>query len=286
MATRKNSRGRKLASSHSSTQSKAGPGVNRKMRARMKALWKSPAYRRKMSAVVRKAWKSEDYRAMQSERSRRTWTGRNHTEATKRKISKSKIGTKLSAETRAKMSAAHKGKPSPALGHRHSEETRARMSAQRKGRKFSVKHRSNLSVALTGRVVPLSVRLKIGKASALRWETASDADYERIAKNGNRGKWTWYNGIHFRSSYEARFAKLLDLRKWAWVYEPRRFRLSTTSYLPDFFVPTMKCYVEIKGWLDPDSKEKIRLFREERPDLPLVVVTEPVLKQFESIVQD
>lgn len=276
MATRKNSRRGKSASSRGSTESK-----KRKMRAIMKARWASPAYRRKMRAMSRGLWKSDEYRAVQAENTRRVWTGRKHTAATKRKISEAKRGKRLSAKTRAKMSASHKGKPSPFTGRKHSAATKARMSAVRKGRRLTPKQLKKLVMALTGRVVPISARLNMGKAQVLRWKNAPDSDYERIAKNGNRGRWTWYDGTHFRSTYEARFAKALDRRNWAWVYEPRRFRLTGTSYLPDFFVPAMKCYVEIKGWFDPNSKEKIRLFREEYPEFLLVVMNERILKQFE-----
>lgn len=247
----------------------------------MKARWANPAYRRKMRAMARKVWESPKRRELHAEQNRRVWTGRKHSDETRQKVSAAKLGVKMSDETRAKMSESHKGKPSPALGYRHTKFTLALMSAQRRGRKLSAKQRKNLSIALTGRVFSSEHRRNLGKAHALRWQSATDEDYARIAKNGNRGKWTWYNETHFRSTYEARFAKALDKRGWAWVYEPKRFRLSTTSYLPDFFVPTMKCYVEIKGWLDPNSKEKIRLFREEHPELPVVVITEKLLKQFE-----
>lgn len=75
-------------------------------------------------------------------------TGRKHTPETLKKMSDSHLGqspgnkgitgvVKASDETKAKQSAALKGRPSPMKGRNHSVETRAKMSAAHKGRKKS-----------------------------------------------------------------------------------------------------------------------------------------------------
>jgi len=56
----------------------------------------------------------------------------------------SRIGYHPSAETRAKIGAASRGRY-------HSAETRAKMSASHKGRKFTPEHRAKISAALKGR---------------------------------------------------------------------------------------------------------------------------------------
>ncbi len=81
----------------------------------------------------------------------------------------------LSAEHRAKISAAHKGRPvtaehraklSQALkGHPVSAETRAKMSAAHKGRPRTVEHCAKLSAALKGHPVPAETRAKLSAAN-------------------------------------------------------------------------------------------------------------------------
>ena len=90
-----------------------------------------------------------------------------------------------------------------------------------------------------------------------------------------------YGGHVFRSSYEVRFAKVLDRRGWAWEYEARRFDLGTCTYAPDFFVPETGAFWEIKGWFNERSKERVRLFREQYPEIPLIVATQDVLVMME-----
>jgi len=40
-----------------------------------------------------------------------------------------------------------------------------------------------------------------------------------------------------------------------WTYEPRRFPLPSGSYLPDFFISSWECWVEIKG-IHPTKHEQ------------------------------
>jgi hypothetical protein len=41
---------------------------------------------------------------------------------------------------------------------------------------------------------------------------------------------TWYNGTHFRSRLEARWAAFFDRAEWRWTYEPDEL----DGYIPDF----------------------------------------------------
>jgi hypothetical protein len=58
---------------------------------------------------------------------------------------------------------------------------------------------------------------------------------------------TRYAGCHFRSRLEARWAVFWDALEIPWDYEPQGFQTSAGGYLPDFFLPDMDRYVEIKG---------------------------------------
>lgn len=58
---------------------------------------------------------------------------------------------------------------------------------------------------------------------------------------------TSYNGYIFRSRIEARWATFFDALKLLYRYEDEGFDLSGVWYLPDFYLPTLDCYFEIKG---------------------------------------
>lgn len=71
---------------------------------------------------------------------------------------------------------------------------------------------------------------------------------------------THYNGWHFRSRLEARWAVFMDALGVSYVYEPEVFDLgmvrgdstfsgNTVRYLPDFWLPGVGCYLEIKPHL-------------------------------------
>lgn len=57
---------------------------------------------------------------------------------------------------------------------------------------------------------------------------------------------TEYRGYRFRSRTEARWAVCLDAAGIAWQYEAEGFVLNGVRYPPDFFLPELKTYVEVK----------------------------------------
>lgn len=58
---------------------------------------------------------------------------------------------------------------------------------------------------------------------------------------------TKYNGYKFRSRLEARWAVFFDAAGIEYEYEPEGFELDDgTRYLPDFYLPEFRIYVEIK----------------------------------------
>jgi hypothetical protein len=73
---------------------------------------------------------------------------------------------------------------------------------------------------------------------------------------------TRYAGCHFRSRTEARWAVLLSNLGIAWEYEPQGFQLpSGKRYLPDFRLPELRMFLEIKGAEPAGSDlDKVREF--------------------------
>lgn len=58
---------------------------------------------------------------------------------------------------------------------------------------------------------------------------------------------TCYKNYRFRSRLEARWAVCLDALKVRWEYEPEGFDLGEDGwYLPDFWLPDVKIWIEIK----------------------------------------
>lgn len=67
---------------------------------------------------------------------------------------------------------------------------------------------------------------------------------------------THYKGYRFRSRLEARWAVFFDAIKIQWSYEVEGFRVSAPEgkpvfYLPDFFLPEVETFVEVKPFSDP-----------------------------------
>jgi hypothetical protein len=58
---------------------------------------------------------------------------------------------------------------------------------------------------------------------------------------------TFYDGIWFKSRLEARWAVLFDILEIPYVYEIRHFDLGGIIYIPDFWLPTLNCWIEVKG---------------------------------------
>lgn len=57
---------------------------------------------------------------------------------------------------------------------------------------------------------------------------------------------TEYNGMLFRSRLEARWAVFFDAAGEKYEYEPDSFMLDGIGYVPDFYLPDLDLYVEVK----------------------------------------
>jgi hypothetical protein len=98
---------------------------------------------------------------------------------------------------------------------------------------------------------------------------------------------TKYKGHFFRSRLEARWAVFFDELGLEWYYELEGYDLGGgLYYLPDFYLPELKCWVEIKSptaVLSTLEERKIFVFREkvkgENQDL-LVLTKIPYIGEF------
>jgi hypothetical protein len=87
------------------------------------------------------------------------------------------------------------------------------------------------------------------------------------------GQETEFGGQTFRSRTEARWAAFLTALDVEFIYEPRRYTLSTgETYLPDFWIKPFRAFLEVK----PSSEEvrdaerrRMEMFAAERQDTDL-----------------
>jgi len=73
---------------------------------------------------------------------------------------------------------------------------------------------------------------------------------------------TRWRGCRFRSRLEARWAVFIDSLGLRWEHEPQGFMTSLGPYLPDFWLPSQRTWVEIKpqvdGWVDLNTDPAVR----------------------------
>ena len=60
---------------------------------------------------------------------------------------------------------------------------------------------------------------------------------------------TFYNGYRFRSRLEARWAIFFSAVGLEYEYEIEGYNMGQTNYLPDFYIPSLDRWFEIKGHL-------------------------------------
>lgn len=156
---------------------------------------------------------------------------------------------------------AERGHPRGALGMKHSTETRAKLSAASR-RSWADPSSALNSESNRQRLSDLGLqRFKDGKL------LSGDSAYSRAAK----GRRDDLGGQYFRSSWEANYARYLNLlvekgHIVSWEYEAQTFwfeaiRRGTRSYLPDFrvlFPDGHHEWHEVKGWMDPKSQTKLK----------------------------
>lgn len=70
----------------------------------------------------------------------------------------------------------------------------------------------------------------------------------------NAGDIFEYRCYPMRSHSETRWASMMDFFGIQWMYEPRLFKTSLGMYLPDFYLPDIGAYVEVKGPLPTEDE--------------------------------
>lgn len=76
-------------------------------------------------------------------------------------------------------------------------------------------------------------------------------------------------GITVRSTWEANLLRVLNAYGIAWDFEPQTFyfpvKRGNKSYIPDIYLKNSCEWIEVKGYLDNDSKIKLKRFKKYNP---------------------
>lgn len=161
----------------------------------------------------------------------------------------------------------------PGLGKHPTEESRAKMRASHQALVVAGKHpgqRPRGAAQRQKHSAHMSARL-----------TSGGNVYSRC-KHGKRED---LGGQYFRSSWEANYARFLNLlirqgQIKSWEFEPETFwfekiRRGVRSYTPDFKVMEPNgavYYVEVKGWMDAKSQTKLKRMKRYHPSVDLRLV--------------
>ena len=87
---------------------------------------------------------------------------------------------------------------------------------------------------------------------------------------------TFYNGYRFRSRLEARWAVFFDALGIDYEYETEGFDLGNgVWYLPDFYIPSWDCYIEIKPITEYGYNEKADLLAQKSNKKVILCAGEP-----------
>lgn len=91
------------------------------------------------------------------------------------------------------------------------------------------------------------------------------ANGRKMGYNTNWGKGAYYNTpnqgkVWMRSCWEVKVADYLTKNGVDWYYERDWLKIDDNKrYLPDFFIPELNCYIEVKGRKKKEDMEKFKL---------------------------
>lgn len=138
---------------------------------------------------------------------------------------------------------------------------------------------SNAKTVCTGRIAvnknkPHSKEavLKITQASLSRGNSFYGVQYNPYVDKKQRT-------LNLKSSYEIAFVEeFLDKNNIEWEYEPTYFTLSNGKYYyPDFYLPNLDKWYEVKGFINHVSVNKFHQFRKDYPNINIEMLTKKEL---------
>ena len=242
--------------------------------------------------------RSENWRQAVIDSNKKNKTGTKHTDEEKRAISEgASKAFRENPEIGKKLSEHHRN----TWANYTLEQRAARlenMSKSLKGKKFTPEHLAALQESNSKprsedhcRKLSESTKGRRGTAStpeieAERVRKISETQRGHVPRYGREPY--WYEGrngrVAMRSNWEVALAKHWDRRMVDWQYEPRHFDIGQghwfgTTYTPDFYLPLLDIYVEVKGYYSVADKRKVAKFQELYPAIKWVLVQKVELNE-------
>lgn len=126
-----------------------------------------------------------------------------------------------------------------------------------------------VSESLKGRVFSDEWRAKIAANHA---DVSGDKSHF-FGKTPRHGKWHYVEHLdkRVRSTWERDVALALHKCGIEHEYESRRIDLGDLTYMPDFYLPSIDLYIEVKGWSNERWKKVVDRLAD-RADIRLVVI--------------
>ena len=79
--------------------------------------------------------------------------------------------------------------------------------------------------------------------------------------------------MYLRSGWELLYCQFLDKSNIVWEYEPKKFRvLNGKYYIPDFYLPELNEWHEVKGKWYAASKRKFNEFQKLYPNEVMKII--------------
>lgn len=282
------------------------PTAREKVSKRFKQLWQDPLYqikhsealndpevRAKLSKKRKELWKNPEYRENQVKKATEHWTP-------EKKQTQSETLKKYFRDPEAK--AKHiKAMNTPECKAKHSKiskelwesaEYREKMDKILKERWQDPNFKEKRSKQFKELWKDTKFREKMIKTMnspecrAKNKERWKDPIYrEKMARCGNGSGKAGYRsdlGHSVRSIWEANVCRILNYEGIVYLFEPQRFDLGEYRYVPDFYLPDMDLWLEVKGYVRKDTLEKVKYqIREFSKSHVLLLVDKKLYKQLE-----
>jgi hypothetical protein len=181
-------------------------------------------------------------------------------------------GADKAKEIKNNISNVRKGKTNIELyGAKRAEEIKIKKSISQKGINFEERYgpeRSKEIIKKMSHILSQESKNKISMGQKLAWQDPKKR--KNMENNGNKCKRGTKKdiGIYCRSTFEANYIRFLKWINIKYEYEGKNciFKLSNgSSYTCDFYFPEIKTFLELKGYMRPESIKKYEIFKKEYP---------------------
>jgi len=172
-------------------------------------------------------------------------------------------------------------------GHGVTRETRTKISKTLEGHSIAQETREKISQATKNNLVAMANACTVGKSNV-----GKPSSLHQKYRSGTR----FDLGIFVRSGWEANYARYLNwLKKNGqiknWAYEAETFMFEAIkrgirSYTPDFKLTENDgsiVFHEVKGYMSPDSKTKLKRMAKYYPDVRIVIINSTWFKANKSL---